>query len=40
MTRDREYLAGVGHRRAALDDSRLLPVFEIGLFPPDVSPRE
>jgi hypothetical protein len=24
----REYLAGVGHRRAALEDSRLLPLVE------------
>ncbi len=40
LTRDREYLAGVGHRSAALADSRLLPVFESELSPPDVSPRE
>jgi uncharacterized protein (DUF1330 family) len=33
LTRDREYLVGVGHRTAALSDSRLLPVFERGLSP-------
>jgi hypothetical protein len=25
---DKEYLAGVGHRTAALEDSRLLPLVE------------
>lgn len=33
LTRDREYLSGVGHRTAALSDSRLLPVFESRLSP-------
>lgn len=27
---NREYLAGIGHRTAALEDSRLLPVVELG----------
>lgn len=39
LTRDREYLAGVGHRTAALSDSRLLPVFESRLSPTEVGPH-
>lgn len=33
LTRDREYLEGVGHRTASLADSRLLPIVESGLSP-------
>ena len=35
---DKEYLAGVGHRTAALEDSRLLPLVEAEI--PLLSPRE
>jgi hypothetical protein len=30
---DKEYLAGVGHRTAALEDSRLLPLVEAEIPP-------
>jgi len=30
FTENAEYLAGLGHRRAALADSRLLPIIERG----------
>ena len=31
MASDQEYLAGIGHRTAALQDSRLLPLTQIGV---------
>jgi uncharacterized protein (DUF1330 family) len=30
MAQNPEYLAGIGHRSAALEDSRLLPIVEVG----------
>ncbi len=36
LTRDREYLKGVGHRTASLADSRLLPIVEPRLSRPHV----
>lgn len=40
FAQDTAYLAGLGHRRAALEDSRLLPVLEQPISPVPAAPGE